>query len=584
MVVREFINSIGFKVNRSQLNNAERVVNVFAQRIQMAFTKITINQQINNSIGQIGNVVSRNLEKVERKVDKTSASIYTRLNHAFRSMASLSMVITYPFYRLSRGLIDALSEFEGAEISFTTFIGNAEDAKAVLNEVYTLASKTPFTIMEATKGAGQLLATGTPVGEVVSELKMLGDIAAGVNVPLDRIIQNYSQVRAQTYLTGRELRDFVMAKIPVLEELAKKLNKTTQEVRDMISAREIPFTMVRDIFTEMTSVGGRYYDLMVKQSRTLKGMWSNFVDSLLLSARAMGEKLLPTFKRFVGLAIDLMELFNKLDPLFQSFLFIVTAVAAAAIPLAGTISLIGMAIKALGPTLIALSGPVLGLLTLIGLAFDDLIGYFRGHRSLIGYFIPSWEKLSATISKVFSTTKVLFSEFLKGFQQVRDGVDLVFRSLQYGYRDTLDIGLSQISSGLAVMFQKAIEVAIDVIRISMPKILALVETLTPVIAEVGVKLGIAIVSGVNEGITRGGLSLFTLFGKNTSKGLGWLLGRGQDVMTPGNNTKVDKNLTINVDMKIPAEGVGSDKKMADKIGENLIDLIGKNIGNYFVRN
>ena len=64
-----------------------------------------------------------------------------------------------------------------------------------------------------------------------------------------------------------------------MDELSKNLGKTTTEIQDMISKGLITFPMVEEAFKTMTSEGGRFADLMDKQSKTYQGMVSNLHDS-----------------------------------------------------------------------------------------------------------------------------------------------------------------------------------------------------------------------------------------------------------------------------------------------------------------
>ncbi len=75
----------------------------------------------------------------------------------------------------------------------------------------------------------------------------------------------YGQVKAAAVLRGQEVRQFSESGINIIEELRKKLSEannellTTGDVFDYISARKVPFEMVRDILMEMTSAGGKFY-------------------------------------------------------------------------------------------------------------------------------------------------------------------------------------------------------------------------------------------------------------------------------------------------------------------------------------
>ena len=137
-------------------------------------------------------------------------------------------------------------------------------ANDLLEELSKFASKTPFDLVWVRQNAKQLLAMGIASEDLLPTLKALWDVSAWLSVPLERLALNYWQVIAQGKLTGRELRDFTLAWVPILEQLAQQLWKTTTEIQGMISAWEISSQMVVQAFQEMSSWTGRFSDLMWK--------------------------------------------------------------------------------------------------------------------------------------------------------------------------------------------------------------------------------------------------------------------------------------------------------------------------------
>ena len=187
-------------------------------------------------------------------------------------------------------------DFEQTTIAFTTMLGSSERAIEMLGKLSEFAAKTPFQLAEVEEGAKQLLAMGASVESVIPELKMLGDVSAGLNVPMSRLILNFGQVRVQGKLTGRELRDFAIAGVPLIDELAKSLGVAKEEIAGMVEKGAITFDMVSTAFQNMTSEGGRFNDLMQAQSETTAGKFSNLKDEVSLLARELGQNLLPAAK------------------------------------------------------------------------------------------------------------------------------------------------------------------------------------------------------------------------------------------------------------------------------------------------
>jgi DNA repair exonuclease SbcCD ATPase subunit len=91
------------------------------------------------------------------------------------------------------------------------------------------------------------------------------------------------------------LRQFTEAGIPLVQQLADKFSElrgetvSTAEVFDLISRRAVSFGMVSDIFDEMTSAGGMFYDMQNKQAKTLAGQWTNLKDAISIAYDEMGR-------------------------------------------------------------------------------------------------------------------------------------------------------------------------------------------------------------------------------------------------------------------------------------------------------
>jgi len=198
--------------------------------------------------------------------------------------------------KLGKESIKVSAQFEQWNVAFETMLGSAKQAKIVLNDLTKFAAKTPFQITGLTMGAKQLLAVGFTANQLIPTLKYMGDVAAGLSVPIERLILNLGQIKTQGRLTGRELRDFAVAGVPLIAELAKNLNVTETDLRDMVEAGKIGFDDVEKAFTSMTSEGGRFFNLMDKQSKTFNGMLSNIKDNLTIVAKNIGDALLPAAK------------------------------------------------------------------------------------------------------------------------------------------------------------------------------------------------------------------------------------------------------------------------------------------------
>lgn len=182
-------------------------------------------------------------------------------------------------FDLGRFAVDSAAEFEQNRIAFEVMLGSAERAKALLKQVSDFAARTPFELPEVVTASKQLLAMGASADNVLEDLKMIGDLAAGTSAPLDRLILNFGQVRLQGKLTGRELRDFAVNGVPLLTQLSKSLGVSEAAVFDMVEAGEVGFDKVRAAFQAMTGEGGKFQNIMARQATSFNGVMSNVRDN-----------------------------------------------------------------------------------------------------------------------------------------------------------------------------------------------------------------------------------------------------------------------------------------------------------------
>ena len=176
-------------------------------------------------------------------------------------------------------VIAVRSQFQQLEIAFGTMLKSKEKANALMAQMTDLAAKTPFGLQEVSEGAKRLLAFQVPAEEVTETLRRMGDVAAGLGVPMGQLIHVYGQVKAQGKLMTNDLYQFMNAGIPIIAKLSKVVGKSETEIKDMVSAGKIGFPEVQAVIKGMTDEGGLFFNLMAEQSKSLGGQISNLGDS-----------------------------------------------------------------------------------------------------------------------------------------------------------------------------------------------------------------------------------------------------------------------------------------------------------------
>lgn len=203
-------------------------------------------------------------------------------------------------YNIGKSLLLLWDQLEQTSISFEVMLWSASEAKNILTDLSSFASKTPFEIPEIRQNAKQLLAMGISTNELIPTLKALGDVSAWLSVPLDRLSLAYGQVIAKWKLQGGELKQFTEAGVPLIETLSKRIWVSTQEFYKMVEAWQISSWQVVQAFQDMTNEWWKFENLMMRQSSSLSGMWSNLKDQISLLWERMWTALLPFAKGVVS--------------------------------------------------------------------------------------------------------------------------------------------------------------------------------------------------------------------------------------------------------------------------------------------
>lgn len=212
---------------------------------------------------------------------------------------------------LSKEFINQAGALEQNQIAFETMLGSAEQASKMLADIRTFAKKTPFNLTELVEGSKRLLAYNVEAEKLIPTMDVLGNITAGVGrEKLPQLILAFGQVKAATKLTGAELRQFSEAGVPLLQVLADQAGVTAGEMMEMVSDGAVSFEMVEKALGSMTEEGGKFHNLMQKQSGTTLGKVSNMEDAMQQLSTTLGKALLPGVNKMLDRLIPLIESFG----------------------------------------------------------------------------------------------------------------------------------------------------------------------------------------------------------------------------------------------------------------------------------
>lgn len=277
-----------------------------------------INQAIakhNQALTEAG-VKSQQLATRHRNLMDTAGQLSRQLALLF----SVSQIEGY----ISK-LAKVRGEFELQQRSLQAILQNKSQADQIFNKAVQLAVKSPFQIKELVTFTKQLAAYRIESDKLYDTTKRLADVSAGLGVDMGRLILAYGQVKAAAYLRGTEVRQFTEAGINMYGELQKlfktrdQADYTTAQIVDMISKRKVTFEDVEQVFENLTSKEGIFYNMQEIQAETLQGKISNLKDSIDVMLNSIGKANEDTLKGAIDTVKVLIDNWETVAEVAKTF-------------------------------------------------------------------------------------------------------------------------------------------------------------------------------------------------------------------------------------------------------------------------
>lgn len=198
-------------------------------------------------------------------------------------------------------------EFQQLEIAFKTMLGSAAQADALMSQLVKTAATTPFGLTDIAQSAKQLLAYGVEADKVNETLIRLGDIAAGLSIPINDLAYLYGTTMVQGRLYTQDLNQFLGRGIPLIEQLAQQFGVAENQVKALVEEGKVGFPEVEQAIINLTNKGSMFGGLMAAQSQSITGQISNIEDAIDTMFNEIGKQNEGVINDALGLVSTLIE-------------------------------------------------------------------------------------------------------------------------------------------------------------------------------------------------------------------------------------------------------------------------------------
>lgn len=206
-----------------------------------------------------------------------------------------------------KNIVNVRQEIESLEISFETLLGDKGKADALFGELRTFAVQTPMMLKDLAQGAQMLLSFNVSAEEVMPTLRAIGDISMGDAQKFQSLTLAFSQMSSTGKLMGQDLLQMINAGFNPLATISEKTGKSISQLKDDMAAGSISSKMVADAFKDATSEGGKFYNMLEKQSKGLKGSISNLQGAYEDMMNEFGEALQEPISEAINKISDLVK-------------------------------------------------------------------------------------------------------------------------------------------------------------------------------------------------------------------------------------------------------------------------------------
>lgn len=245
---------------------------------------------------------------------RTATAAVGMLTRAVKALVSTALaplkLALSPLMMLAAGagMLKLAADAETLQLQMSVLTKDAKLAARVIAELNAFANQTPFSKLDIKAAARQLLAAQVPVAQLITDLQILGNIAAGTEVPLRELADVYARMRVSGRVTMVDINMLQGRGIDIVTELTKRFGNLQQAVQN----NQVGFADIRAALLALTTGAGTFAGMIDRLSESLSGQFSKLKNNIIIAATAIGEQMAPAVKSVLEQVNRLIEGFMQI--------------------------------------------------------------------------------------------------------------------------------------------------------------------------------------------------------------------------------------------------------------------------------
>lgn len=227
--------------------------------------------------------IDKELGKVTLALNGVGDASYNSFNRmkggsdgAYNSIKKLTGLFGVAFsakqaLNFAQTISDVRSEIEQTEVALGVLLNSEEKQKRMLAEITAMSLKSPFSVKEYGEAAQLLLGFNVEAEKTIPIMQAIGDISMGNRDRFNSLNLAFAQMYSTGKLMGQDLLQMINAGFNPLSVIAEKTDKSIAALKKEMEGGAISSRMVEDAFMSATAAGGKFYNMLEKQSQGITG-------------------------------------------------------------------------------------------------------------------------------------------------------------------------------------------------------------------------------------------------------------------------------------------------------------------------
>lgn len=228
--------------------------------------------------------------RMESAAQSTGRGIRSAFTASIRGITAVTAAVSAAWSAVGLVGVKYNASIEQLRTSFEVMTGSAEKGAEVLERIRRLGAETPFETEGLASTVQLLMNYNLTADDAIERMTMLGDIAQGDQDKLTRIATAYGQMSSAGKVSLEDVKQMIEAGFNPLAEISETTGESMASLYERISRGTIAVDEITASMERSTSVGGKYFQSMEKQSQTLNGQLSTLKDNAM---SLLGDVMTP---------------------------------------------------------------------------------------------------------------------------------------------------------------------------------------------------------------------------------------------------------------------------------------------------